>query len=217
MCKKRFLLALTISVFCFSGCVSGGFLDSDMNCYEKIHAYYNKMERYSATVSLTVLSNKTENQYTMQQKAMGHDRFFSHIKHEKNDISVTTITNGKQTQTVTEGTDYSVTLPTHGETNVLFLNSFFKTYYASENTYLKVNGTENESVTVLETELNLTHTSVSKAALFVDNKTLSPLKLVLYDYGEKAIVTAKFSDFIYNDKAVNEEVFTIYERKGRVL
>ena len=210
MCKKTFVVFLTLMMsmlFC-SACGGNRFSDSDMDIYEKIHKYYSNMESYSATVTFSCFSNKTENQYTAEQKAMGNDKFFCKVTAPGSDLSVTTIVNGSATKTLADGTDYSVTVPYADTSGLLFVNSFFKTYYASEETYLAVNGTGKGNVTILETQLSPKNTNAAKIALSIDNKTLSPVNLTVYDMGGNVSVSAAFSNFHYNDKSITESDFT---------
>lgn len=210
MCKKitSVLLTLMISVFAFSACGGNRLSDSDMDVYEKIHSYYSKMESYSANVTFSVFSNKTENKYTAEQKAMGNDKFYCKVTAPDSGLSVTTISNGTTTKTLADGTDYSVTVPSSDTMNLLFINSFFKTYYSSEETYLAVNGGGKGNVTILETEIMPKSAAAAKASLSVSNKTLAPVSLTVYDMAGKVVMSAEFTNFQYNDKSINDSIFT---------
>ncbi len=209
MCKKLLcFLTLMTSVFLFSACSSFGSLsDSDMNIYEKIHSYYNKMESYSANLEFTVYSNKTENQYKATEKALGNDRFYIKTTSSESDLSVTTISNGDKTKTVTEGSDYSVTLPSKDALYLLFVNTFFKTYYASEETVLTVNKASEGNVTILETSLSPISKNAAKILLSINNDTLAPEEITVYNISGNPWIKGKFSNFKYNDKEISESVF----------
>lgn len=210
MCRKTRLIFLTlmISVFVFSACGEKILSDNDMDIYEKLHTYYNNMESYSANVTFSCFSNKTENKYTAEQRAMGNDKFYMKVSTCDSDMSVTTITNGSVTKTLTDGTDYSVTVPSANVTDLLFINNFFKAYYASEDTCLAVNSSDKGSVTVLETEIVSKSSNMARASLSVSNKTLEPQALTIYSAGGNVVVSAEFSDFRYNDKSINNSIFT---------
>lgn len=209
MCRKLLcFLTLMTSVLLFSACSSFGSLsDSDMNIYEKIHSYYNKMECYSANLDFTVYSNKTENDYQATQKALGSDKFYIKTKAPESTLSVTTISNGDKTKTVTEGSDYSVTLPTGDTLGLLFVNAFFKTYYASEETVLTVSSSQNGNVTLLETTLSPVSKNAAKISLSINNETLAPEEITVYNLSGTPWIKGRFSDFKYNDKDINESVF----------
>lgn len=210
MCKKftTIILTLMTSVFAFSAC-GGNFLsDSDMDIYEKIHAYYGNMNCYSANVSFSCYSNKTENTYVAEQKAKDSDKFHLKVTLPDSDMSVTTITNGQSTKTLTDGTGYSVTVPSAETSNLLFINNFFKTYYSSEDTYLAVGNTAKGNETLLETAVFPQKTTAAKMSLSVNNKTLAPLCLTVYDMGGNVTMRATFSEFSYNDKAITDDIFS---------
>ncbi len=210
MCKKMtILLALMISIFAFSGCsISEKLADRDADIYEKIHHHYSKMERYSATLSFTMYSNKTQNQYKAEQKAIGNDKFYTKITSDKSALCVTTITNGPNTKTWMEGGDYTLTVPSVEASGLMFVNRFFADYYSSEETALAVGSVANGNVTLLETELPHNPSGFSKASLTVHNETLMPKTLTIYDFGGKEVLKGEFTEFIYNDKAVEETAFS---------
>lgn len=209
MCKKLLcFLTLMTSVTVFSACSSIGSLsDNDMNIYEKIHSYYNKMECYSANLNFTVFSNKTENEYQAIQKTFGNDKFYIKTKTPQSMLSVTTISNGNKTKTITEGSDYSVTLPASETLGFLFINTFFKTYYASEETALSVNSATKGNVTLLETSLSPISKNAAKITLSINNETLAPEEITVYNISGSPWIKGKFTDFKYNDKDINESVF----------
>ncbi len=209
MCRKvTALLTLMITLLSISGCNHQPFGDSDMDIYEKIHAYYNKMERYSANVAFTCYSNKTENHYTATQKAMGNDKHWIKVQTPEENFSVTTVTNGDKTKTLADGSGYAVTVPTNDVTNFLFINQFFSRYYASEDTCLSVVSHEKGNVTLLETPLFPVNNKDARITLSIDNKTLAPVNLTVYSHGGNVTLSATFSDFKYNDKAIKDSDFT---------
>lgn len=210
MCKKAKFLALMISICMLSACGQSYLHDSDMDIYEKIHRYYSEMESYSSTLTITAYSNKTENTYHAEQKALGNDKFYMKIRADQGDLSITTVENGGKVKTATDGSDFSVTVPSHEGTGLLFVNRFFAKYYASEDTVLAVNGGENGHVTVLETALSENNPRFAQAKLTVDNKTLSPIRIEVTDRKGSTILKGEFSDFIYN-ATVDETVFSTEE------
>ena len=208
--SRKFLavfLALTISVLCLSSCTANSFSDSDMDIYEKIHKYYNKMESYSAHLKFTVISNKTQNEYVATQKALGNDKFWIEVKDEKNNLSLTTILNGTKAKLLSDEISLSVAVPTKDILSLLFVNSFFDNYYASEETSLLVNSLNGGNFTTLETELSVENSKAKYITLSINNKTLSPEKIEISDIGKKVWLTGTFSDFKYNDNSINDSVF----------
>ena len=209
MCKKVIaLLTLMTTLLALSACNGTKLYDSDMDIYEKIHAYYSNLQQYSADVAFTCYSNKTENHYSATQKALGNDKFYIKVETPEKNGFITTITNGEMTKTVADSSDYSITVPTAETMNLLFVNHFFKSYYGSEDTCLAVNSSDAGGVTILETAVFPAKRDAARMALSVDNKTLAPVSLTVYSHGGNVTTSCKFSNFKYNDKSVQDTDFT---------
>jgi len=194
-----------ISLSCIA--CTRSFTDRDMDIYEKIHKYYSKMESYSTDLDMTVFSNKTQNRYFVSQKVKVPDKFYMRLTDKDGTFSVTTITNNGITKALADGADYSLSVPSDDYLNMLFVNNFFKAYYASESTALCVDTSFSESKkTILDVFLDDKNLSIKKASLSIDNDELAPDTLTLYGEGDKVLLKATFSNFKYNDKT-NESVF----------
>ena len=68
--------------------------------YEKIHKYYIDMEGYSAKLSFTCYSNKTQNSYFAEQLAKAGGSFYTNVTPGDKSFSVTTVCDGKKIKTV---------------------------------------------------------------------------------------------------------------------
>ena len=173
------------------------FTDSDADIHAKIHKRYSDMKSYAADVKITVKSNKTENVYTAKQ-------FFS----EPDTMSVEFNESGtlyliKNGMAVLKKGENELSFPAANSINYLFINEFFKLYYTSQDTAITVSSDEVLSVTRLETELIGSTSKRNSAVLTVNNKTLSPERLVIYDFGKNPVIEVDFLSFIYNAKSEN--------------
>ena len=196
MCKKIFALFLTLMMsLSVSAC---SFSDSDMDIYEKIHKHYNKMESYTADVDVTVYSNKTENRYFIAQKVKSPDMYYTHITDENATFGVTTVSKDGKTKTVADGSEYSMTVPDDNSLGILYLNNFFKAYYASEETSLSVQKTPKSKKTTLTVSIFDENTVIKKVNLSIDNKTLSPVSISVYG-DEDLLMKGSFENFKYNE------------------
>lgn len=190
------------------GC-SRAFSDRDMDVYEKIHKHYNELKTYSADLDLTVFSNKTQNRYFVSQKHSSPDKFYTRVTDPEATFSVTTITNGAYTKTLADGSDYTLTVPSEDYVNLLFVNNFFKAYYASEETVVHVDSSVIKSdKTVLTAEIFENDSHIKKVSLSLDNKTLIPHTLTAYDADGNKLVYAKYENFEPNDK-IDDSIFNI--------
>lgn len=186
------------------------FSDKELGIYEKIHHYYSKMDSYSARVRLKVKSNKTENEYVIDQYAKGADKTLTRV------ISPETL---KGTETVTNGEISMMRLPgsetaqeeteTSKDLDCSFVQNFLRYYYQSEETALEVSGSDaTDGTTLLETELPPDSARRSRASMLVDNKTLAPKNITVYDMGGNIVFIAEFEKFVYND-TIKDEIFEI--------
>ncbi len=201
MCRKVFVLFLALMIsLSVSAC--SGISDSDMDIYEKIHKHYNKMESYTADVDVTVYSNKTENRYFVAQKVKSPDMYYTHITDEKATFGVTTVSKGGKIKTVADGSEYTMTVPDDESLGVLYVNNFFKAYYASEETSLSVQKTLKSKKTVLSVEVFDEDSAIRKVNLAIDNKTLAPVSVSVYG-DEDLLLKGTFENFRYNEKIDN--------------
>lgn len=204
MCKKVFVLFLTLMIS-VSVTACNGFTDSDMDIYEKIHKHYNKMESYTTDVDMTVYSNKTQNRYFITQKVKSPDMYYTHITDENATFSVTTTTKDGKTKTVADGCEYVMTVPDDKGLGVLFLDKFFKAYYASEETSLSVQKSYKSQKTVLSVDIFDENTDIRKISLSIDNKTMSPVCISVYG-DEELLIKGTFENFRYNEK-IDDSLF----------
>ena len=209
MCKKILVLFLTLMIsLSLFGC-SRPFWDSDMDIYEKIHKYYSKMSSYSADLDFTVYSNKTENQYFVSQKAIPPDKFYTRVTDPKGTFSITTVTNGQLTKTNSDSSEYSLTVPSQEYLSLLFVNNFFNAYYSSEETSISVDSSAIKSdKTILDVFIPDNNLAIKKVSMSIDNKTLAPVSLTVYNSDQKVLISAKYENFKYNDK-IDDSVFSI--------
>ncbi len=206
MCKKLTLIFLTLMIS-LSIC-SCGFSDRDMDIYEKIHNRYSKLASYTADLDLTVFSNKTENRYFLSQKTQDPDKFYVRVTDEKGTFSVTTVTNGTTTKISADGSEYAMTVPCEDYMSLLFVNSFLRAYFASEETSLSVDKSLVKSdKTLMEVAIENEDLNLSRVSLSFDNKTLSPDTVTIYNREGKATAKGKYENFKFNDK-INETVFS---------
>ena len=215
-CKCVRLLAailLTLMIIpALSGCKGTmNFSDADMDVYEKIHKRYNEMESYSAQVRLTVKSNKTEKTYLLRQYAKEPGKYRTEILEPESMKGLVTVQNGESVKLTKPDTDKVITAPAEEELDYTFVNNFFKLYYKSEETAIDVvAGADGgaSGTTLLETELMPAEAHRKKATMLIDNKSLKPKNITVYDMGGNINMIAEFSDFVYNDNC-KDEIFRI--------
>ena len=181
-----------------------------MGIHEKIHHFYTKMDSYSAQVRLKVKGNKTENEYVLEQYAKGTDKTLARVISPEILKGTETITNGERSAMRLPNTKVSQEeTETSKDLDCSFVNHFLRFYYQSEETVLQVSGVGNaDGTTLLETELPPINARRSKASMLVDNQTLAPKNITVYDMGGNIVFIAEFEKFVYND-SIKDEIFEI--------
>ncbi len=206
------MLTLMI-ILLFSGCnANTKFSDDDLGIYEKIHRYYNKMESYSAKVRLNVKGNKTDNVYMIEQKVKGIDKTLSKVLSPESIKGLETVRNGENIKVrYPDDKNHELALEVSSDLDLSYLTGFLSLYYRSEETAVSVSAhSEGASTTLLETELPDKSKRRQKASMLVDNKTLAPKNITVYDMGGNVIFIAEFVEFVYNDK-IDDKIFEIKE------
>lgn len=194
------MVAVFLIIAMLTGCHQAPTLsDQEANIYRQLHKKFSRMESYSATVKLTVKSNKTENIYTMTQKVKSPDQAVVTLKEPEALAGVTTVFSGDFVSVSAISGENALTIPAQDTMNDLLLNEFFALYYQSEDTALSVSASsENQGTILLETVAIPDSSTRYKISLLCDTKKLEPKTLTVYDVGGNVRMIAEFSDFSYN-------------------
>ncbi len=171
------------------------------NDYREIYERYNKMTSYSATAEVIVRNERTENSYVARQLFLAPDKFLSEVVAPE-EIEGSGFVFKEGALALKSGNEADVMIGDVPLVNVgvLSVNSFFESYYKSEETIVLASGSAFEEATILECFLNSKNRNRFRQRLWVDNKTYLPLKLETYDIENKPVVTVIFREFDRNCK-----------------
>ncbi|MBQ4516110.1 MAG: hypothetical protein II978_04895 [Clostridia bacterium] len=209
--KCRLLLLALMIILIFGGCNANKRLsDDESGIYEKIHHYYNKMESYSAKVVLTVKGNRGDNVYELEQKVLKNDKMLSCVLSPDDVKGIQTIKNGEKVKVIYNGKEkHELESEASADLDLSYVNNFFSLYYRSEETSVSVSANvEKGGTTLLETDLSDKSTRRQKASMLIDNNTLTPKNITVYDMGGNVVFIAEFVEFKYNDK-IDDKIFEI--------
>ena len=204
-----YTLALMM-ILCLTGCSqSGRFSDADMDVYERIHQYYGEMRSYFAEVRLTVKGNKTENVYELEQYEKGEDKTRTRVLAPERLRGVETVQNGERAQVRLDGEDpRALDVARAEELDYCFVSHFLRLYYQSEETAVQVSAADEGGTTLLETRLPALSARRSRVSMLVDNRTLAPKSITVYDLGGNVVLMAEFIKFAYNEP-IDDKIFEI--------
>lgn len=169
--------------------------DKDAGIYEKIHKKYINLKSYSATVDLTVISNKTKKSYRVKQYMKEPDMMLIEYQDTGAKILI------KDGRAFAKFAESQLILDADDDINYLFINEFLRLYYMSQETSLSVlSNSDDAGLTYMGTELTNPTAYRYRLVLAIDNKTLNPVRLSVCDMAGEDVMYADFKDFIYNDK-----------------
>jgi len=103
-------------------------------------------------------------------------------------------------------------IPENKARNELFLGNFVKNYMQSEEVSVSVAKIDESRCTVLEAVIPGDNKFTSTEKLWIDNESLKPVKLVIYDNlgNEKYII--EYKEFVYNPD-IDDSLFSIDSNK----
>ncbi len=182
---------------------------TQMSAMESIQKQLSEMEGYACVATLTRISNKGENTYETKQYNKTTGEYRMEITAPENMAGNYTVFDGTTVSQYNAKTDETVTLELPKEQNgdELFFCSFVRNYLRSEDVSVDTAVSLDESAcTVLEAVIPGGNRYVSTEKVWIDNETLKPLKLVIYDEGGKERYVIIYNEFEYNPE-MDDSVF----------
>ncbi len=219
MTKKLFLKLVMVVVSCsvfLAGCGKfgvGGENGKNLSSMEKIQKELLEMKSYSCNADVEQISNKGSNKYETNQFYKTTGQYRIEMLGPESVKGIVTVFDGNtvtQFNPRTEG-KISLNVPETKDRVELFLGSFVKNYLHSEDVTVETSKMENSNCTVLEAKIEGNHPYMATEKLWIDNETIKPLKLVIYDPDgvERIIVTYKKIDY---NVQLEDSAFTISKK-----
>ena len=205
-------LIFSIAAFTLTGC---GILpdkdkvETEPSAYAKIQRVLTEMKSYRSDATVEYISNKGRNVYDVIQSSRASGEYRVEVVGPENVAGNVTISDGV---TIYQFNDrvagkVSVGVKENQERSEIFVTSFIRNYLSSQEVSVSVGNFGNGKCTVLEAIIPGNHPYLATEKLWVDNETLKPVQLVIYDPegSERIIVT--FKTFEYNIE-LDDDVFS---------
>ncbi|MDR1066533.1 MAG: hypothetical protein LBL35_03730 [Clostridiales bacterium] len=197
--KKFSLFLLTAALL--AGCGAAARTDSaEVNVYEKIQKRLVRLETYQSEATVEYKSNRGANVYDTLQQCKADGKYRVEVTGPKNVAGNVTLSDGKiiaQYNPKISG-KISVGVKENPERSEIFLTSFIKNYLNSQEVSVTVGSFNDDKCTILEADVPGDHPYLSTEKLWVDNKTLNPVKLVIYDPDLSERIVVNYNSFDYN-------------------
>ncbi|MCL2461659.1 MAG: hypothetical protein FWF44_03270 [Defluviitaleaceae bacterium] len=194
------LLAAAAALALVAGCGSGGAKLQDQTAYEKIQTMLVNLTSFKADASVEYKSNKGSNTYDTLQQCRITGEYRIEVTGPKKVAGNVSIFDGKvisQFNTNISGR-VNVTATENQERSEILLTNFIKNYLSSQEVSISVANIASEQCTVLEAAIPGNHPYLATEKLWVDNTTLKPVQLVIYDQQSSERIIVTYKTFEYN-------------------
>ncbi len=198
------LIALVLAGSILSGCnrtqVSQVTEPAKPTAYELIQKYLIGMSSYQSEATVEYISNKTRNSYETLQQCRITGEYRVEVLAPERAAGNVTLSDGSLICQFNKrlGSKVAVGSKETKDRSEIFVTSFVKNYVNSEEVSVSVGSFGKGRCTVLEAVIPGDHPYLATEKLWVDNETMKPVKLIVYDPdgGERIVVTYK--TFEYN-------------------
>ena len=216
MQKRRcaILLALLMGFMLVAACGSGGLRGpadaAEISAFEKIQRMLFELQSYRAVATVEYRSNKGSNTYETVQHARITGEYRVEVTGPEQVSGSVTVNDGRQIHQFNSRVNGRVSLMVQEtpERSEIFLTSFIRNYKNSDDVSLSVADMDAGVRTVLEASIPGNHPYLSIARLWVDNETLIPVKLVIFDSDGSERIIVTYHIFEYN-VILDDGLFTI--------
>ncbi|MCL2699341.1 MAG: hypothetical protein FWE68_03425 [Defluviitaleaceae bacterium] len=203
MLKRLGICVLLTAIFTGCGMLPGRVQDEEgiePNVYTQIQKALTEMKSYRSSAAVEYISNKGTNKYEILQASRATGEYRVEVTGPENVAGNITVSDGvtiHQFNPKVAGR-VSVGVKENQERSEIFVTSFVHNYLRSQEVSVTAGSFGESRATVLEAIVPGDHPYLATEKLWVDNETLKPVKLVIYDPegGERIIVT--FNTFEYN-------------------
>jgi len=204
MKKKLSLLMILIFILLFvTSCseqrLPGPSSPEEMSASEQIHRMLFEMQTYRAIATVEFHSNKGVNVYETVQHARATGEYRIEVTAPAHVAGSVTASDGRQIFQFNSRVDGRVSLLVQEtpERSEIFLTSFVRNYLQCEEISVSVSDMDEGVRTVLESTVPGNHPYLAITRLWVDNETLLPVKLIVFDQdgAERIVVTYHVIEF----------------------
>jgi outer membrane lipoprotein-sorting protein len=183
---------------------------AEVSAFERVQRMLMELENYRAIATVEYRSNKGTNTYETIQHAKISGEYRVEVTAPEHVAGSVTTSNNQQIFQFNSRVNGRVNLMVQEtpERSEIFLTSFIKNYLQSEEISVSVSDMEEGVRTVLEATLPGEHPYLSTARLWVDNESLVPVKLIIFDRdgAERIIVTYHVFE---KNVELNDALFTL--------
>ena len=213
--KKAFILLMIAVTLAITACGSQDELrglanTEEVSTFEQILRSLVDMQNFRAIATVEFHSNKGVNIYETTQHARVSGEYRVEVTGPANVAGSVTAFDGQQIIQFNSRVNGRVSMQVQEtpERSEIFLTSFIKNYLQSDNISVRVSDMNEGLRTVFEATVPGGHHYLSFSRLWVDNSTLLPVKLIIFDQdgAERIVVTYHVFEFNVD---LDDALFTV--------
>lgn len=180
--------------------------------YQDVTKMLLNIKTYATSGKVTYISNNETKESRFLQYAKRDGAYRLEVLEEDNSKTVT-IYDTKAIFQFNDTNPNIVNVSTNeiSERSEIFLSKFIKNYETSNDVSVLVSNLNENVCTVLEAKISGNHKYLATEKLYVDNYTMLPIKLVIYDDDGLERIIVEYEQFIINPNLGNE-IFKVTEK-----
>ncbi len=189
--------------------VSVSTAENSSSKYQDVTKMLLNLKTYAMSGTVTYISSEDKSTFKILQYGKSDGTYRFEVL-EEDGSKITTIFD---TKTIFQYNDdmkgvVNITTSENSERSEIFITKFIKNYENSKDVSVLVSKINDSNCTVLEANIPGNYHYFSKEKLFVDNKTLLPIKLVIYDEDNLERIVVNYDQFIANP-TLDKEIFSV--------
>ncbi len=208
----KFASLIMVIVLFFTSCTEKQGGQNMSSSYDNINKMLKGLKTYAGSADITYVLNKEEVTYKILQYATKEGKYRVEVVAPEEVKGSLSMFDGSTVFQKSDNNDNIVMSTTDdAERSQIFLTSFLKNYSLSDKISVSVSDFDDSSTTVLEASIPGEHSYMATEKLWVDNDTLLPKKLVIYDYDQVERIIVIYDQFVYNP-VLSDNIFTMIDR-----
>ena len=207
MFLRRILsVAAVAALYLLTGCSA----EANQSAYEKVQEKLTGMTSYQATAEVKYISNKNTHTYETRQYARTSGEYRIEVIGPDSVAGNTTIFDGKVVCQFNSAINSKIMVGTaeSAERTEILLTTFIRNYLKSKDVSVSAANIAGGDCTVLEAKISGDHPYMASEKLWINNSTLKPVQLVIYDKNGAERIVVTYMAFEYNI-TLDDILFTV--------
>jgi len=197
---NKWMALLLVVTLLATACQLRSVTEPEPTIYQQIHQQLTELQTYRARATVEYISNRGTNAYETIQHGRITGEYRIEVTGPENVAGNITSYDGQHIYQFSNQVNGRVTILAREtqERSEIFLTAFIKNWLASQESSVTVANMDEGQFTVLEATIPGNHPYLAVQKLWINNETLSPVKMIIYDPNGTERVIITYHSFEYN-------------------